>query len=217
MPKPIFGQNGSGMHVHQSLYKGDNNAFFDPNGEWEGISDIMTWYVGGLLDHARGLVAITNPIVNSYKRLVPGYEAPTHLAWSMKNRSPLIRVPATRGEGTRCELRMPDPSCNPYLAFTSMLAAGIDGVKNQTEPPLPITGNVYKPWCNPANSGLCIDCMLASACAMAGVVWFAATTRRYCMGHMLCGTTCCSGLLQLAVSIMLDQNIFDLHPRDHLL
>ncbi len=144
MPKPIYGQNGSGMHVHQSLYKDGTNAFYDADGEWEGVSETMTWYVGGLLDHARGLVAITNPIVNSYKRLVPGYEAPTHLAWSMRNRSPLIRVPATRGEGTRCELRMPDPACNPYLAFTAMLAAGLDGVKNQTEPPLPITGNVYK-------------------------------------------------------------------------
>ncbi len=144
MPKPIFGENGSGMHVHQSLFKDGENAFFDPNGEYEGISDVMRWYVGGLLDHARGFAAITNPTVNSYKRLVPGYEAPTHLAWSMRNRSPLIRVPARRGIGTRCELRMPDPSCNPYLAFATMLAAGLDGVKNRTEPPPPVTGNVYR-------------------------------------------------------------------------
>ena len=104
----------------------------------------MRHYVGGLLKHARALVAITNPTVNSYKRLVPGYEAPTHLAWSMRNRSPLIRVPDRRGISTRCELRMPDPSCNPYLAFAAMLAAGLDGVRNQIDPPNPVTGNVYR-------------------------------------------------------------------------
>ncbi|MFT7671182.1 MAG: glutamine synthetase [Planctomycetota bacterium] len=143
MPKPIHGLNGSGMHVHQSLFKGDTNVFFDKDADNEGVSDLMRWYVGGLLKHARGFCAITNPIVNSYKRLVPGYEAPTDLAWSMQNRSPLIRVPARRGLGTRCELRMPDPACNPYLAFAVMLAAGLDGVKNKIEPPAPVAANVY--------------------------------------------------------------------------
>jgi len=144
MPKPIYGLNGSGMHVHQSLFTDGKNAFFDKKGDHGGISDIMRWYVGGLLKHARGFAAITNPLVNSYKRLVPGYEAPTDLAWSMQNRSPLIRVPARRGVGTRCELRMPDPSCNPYLAFAVMLASGLDGVKNRIEPPTPVSANVYK-------------------------------------------------------------------------
>ena len=144
MPKPIFGENGSGMHVHQSLFdEHGNNVFFDGGADWGGISQKMRWYIGGLLKHATALVAITNPTVNSYKRLVPGYEAPTHLAWSMKNRSPLIRIPERRGVGTRIELRMPDPSCNPYLAFAAMLAAGLDGIKNEIEPPQPVTGNVY--------------------------------------------------------------------------
>jgi len=144
MPKPIFGRNGSGMHVHQSLYKDGKNAFFDESAEFEGVSSTMQAYIAGLLTHARAFCAITNPLVNSYKRLVPGYEAPTHLAWSMRNRSPLIRVPARRGEGTRCEVRMPDPACNPYLAFAAMLAAGLDGVREGMEPPPPISGNVYR-------------------------------------------------------------------------
>ncbi len=144
MPKPIFGENGSGMHVHQSLFKGKNNSFFDPKGKFDGISQLMLWYMGGLLEHGRSFSAVTNPTVNSYKRLVPGYEAPTHLAWSMRNRSPLIRVPDRRGIGTRCELRMPDPSCNPYLAFSVMLAAGLDGIANKIDPPDPVEGNVYK-------------------------------------------------------------------------
>ncbi|MCB9915172.1 MAG: type I glutamate--ammonia ligase [Planctomycetes bacterium] len=143
MPKPVHGINGSGMHVHQSLFEGEKNAFYDKKGSHGGISDIMRWYVGGILTHARGFCAITNPLVNSYKRLVPGYEAPTHLAWSMKNRSPLIRVPERRGLGTRCEVRMPDPSCNPYLAFAAMLASGLDGVKHKIEPPEPVSANVY--------------------------------------------------------------------------
>src|SRR5690606_22060495 len=107
-------------------------------------SETMRWYIGGLLAHARGFSAVTNPLVNSYKRLVPGYEAPTHLAWSMRNRSPLIRVPARRGIGTRCELRMPDPACNPYLALTVMLAAGLDGIANKIDPPPAVSGNVYR-------------------------------------------------------------------------
>lgn len=143
MPKPIFGQNGSGMHIHQSLFKDGKSAFYEEGADNEGVSDTMRYYVGGLLTHARSFSALTNPVVNSYKRLVPGYEAPTHLAWSMRNRSPLIRVPARRGEGTRCELRSPDPTCNPYLAFATTLAAGLDGVINKIEPPPPVTGNVY--------------------------------------------------------------------------
>ena len=143
MPKPIEGQNGSGMHVHQSFFKDGKNVFYDPKADHGGISDVMRWYIGGLLEHARGFAAITNPLVNSFKRLVPGYEAPTHLAWSMRNRSPLIRVPDRRGIGTRCELRMPDPACNPYLAFAVMQAAGLDGVKNKIEPPEPVSANVY--------------------------------------------------------------------------
>ena len=155
MPKPIFGQNGSGMHVHQSLFytgakeaaappPAGGNAFYDPDEKWGGVSKVMQQYIAGLLEHARGLAALTNPLVNSYKRLVPGYEAPTHLAWSMRNRSPLIRVPARRGVGTRCELRMPDPSCNPYLAFAGMLAAGLDGIQRQLEPPPPVEKNLYR-------------------------------------------------------------------------
>ncbi len=145
MPKPIEGQNGSGMHVHQSLFRDGKNAFYEEGGDFHGgVSPVMRHYVAGLLEHARAFCAITNPLVNSFKRLVPGYEAPTHLAWSMRNRSPLIRVPERRGIGTRCELRMPDPSCNPYLAFTVMLAAGLDGVVNELEPPPPVSGNVYR-------------------------------------------------------------------------
>jgi glutamine synthetase len=146
MPKPIYGRNGSGMHCHQSLFLLDSgeNSFYDKQADHGGISARMQQYVAGLLAHARGFSAITNPIVNSYKRLVPGYEAPTHLAWSMRNRSPLIRVPDRRGIGTRCELRMPDPTCNPYLAFTVMLASGLDGIANEMEPPPPVTGNVYE-------------------------------------------------------------------------
>ena len=144
MPKPLYGQNGSGMHTHQSLFnsKGEN-VFFDKKGDYDGISKIMKWYIGGLLQHARAYCAVTNPLVNSYKRLVPGYEAPTHLAWSERNRSPLIRVPESRGVGTRCELRMPDPACNPYLALATMFAAGLDGVENKIEPPPPVSENIF--------------------------------------------------------------------------
>ncbi len=142
MPKPIQGRNGSGMHTHQSLFKDGKNAFFDPKGKWE-ISKVGLGYVGGLLEHARGFAAVTNPLVNSYKRLVPGYEAPTNVAWSMRNRSPLIRIPDRRGQGTRCELRMPDPSANPYLALTVQLAAGLDGVENEIAPPDPVNKNIF--------------------------------------------------------------------------
>jgi len=143
MPKPIFGQNGSGMHTHQSLFRGKENAFWDPKSEWQ-LSKSALHYIGGLLRHARGMCAITNPLVNSYKRLVPGYEAPTNIAWSEKNRSPLVRVPATRGTGTRIELRMPDPSCNPYLALAVMLRSGLDGIEKKVDPGPPINKNIYK-------------------------------------------------------------------------
>jgi glutamine synthetase len=143
MPKPIFGVNGSGMHTHQSLISDSGeNVFYDPNGRWE-LSDTALHYIGGILDHAGAFVAVTNPLVNSYKRLVPGYEAPVNIAWSEKNRSPLVRVPARRGMGTRCEVRMPDPACNPYLALAVMLASGLDGIERQTEPPPPVNKNIF--------------------------------------------------------------------------
>ncbi len=142
MPKPIFGQNGSGMHTHQSLFRKGKNAFHDPQGKWE-LSDTARQYVAGLLRHARGFCAVTNPLVNSYKRLVPGYEAPTNVAWSMRNRSPLIRIPDRRGIGTRCELRMPDPSANPYLALAVQLAAGLDGIAGKLVPPDPVNKNIF--------------------------------------------------------------------------
>jgi glutamine synthetase len=142
MPKPIYGKNGSGMHTHQSLFTGAGNAFYDSQGPWE-LSEPCLHYIGGLLRHASGFCAITNPLVNSYKRLVPGYEAPTNIAWSLKNRSPLIRVPAARGRATRVELRMPDPSCNPYLAFAVMLRAGLDGIEQRLDPGPPVNKNIY--------------------------------------------------------------------------
>ncbi|RJO64853.1 MAG: glutamine synthetase [Myxococcales bacterium] len=145
MPKPIFGINGSGMHCHQSLFTmdGKKNVFYDPKAVYQ-ISDIGKWYIGGLLRHARGFCAITNPLVNSYKRLVPGYEAPTLIAWSERNRSPLVRIPDRRGDGTRAELRCPDPSCNPYLAIAVMLASGLDGIQNRIDPGPPTNRNVYE-------------------------------------------------------------------------
>jgi glutamine synthetase len=143
MPKPIFGLNGSGMHTHQSLFRGKSNAFHDEHGQWQ-LSETCLHYIGGLLRHAKGFCAVTNPLVNSYKRLVPGYEAPTAIAWSEKNRSPLVRVPATRGVSTRIELRMPDPSCNPYLALAVMLRAGLDGIDQAIDPGPPINKNIYK-------------------------------------------------------------------------
>jgi glutamine synthetase len=143
MPKPIFGVNGSGMHTHQSLLTHDGeNAFYDKSAEL-GLSDIALHYIGGILEHARAFVAITNPLVNSYKRLVPGFEAPINIAWSEKNRSPLVRVPAKRGMSTRCEVRVPDPSCNPYLALAAMLAAGLDGVDNKIDPGEPVNKNIF--------------------------------------------------------------------------
>ena len=143
MPKPIFGINGSGMHTHQSLFSGDRNVFFDENAEWQ-LSKTCLYYIGGILKHARAFCAITNPLVNSYKRLVPGYEAPTAIAWSERNRSPLVRVPAARGRETRIELRMPDPSCNPYLALAVMLRAGLDGIEKELDAGPPVNKNIYK-------------------------------------------------------------------------
>jgi glutamine synthetase len=143
MPKPLAGVNGSGMHVHQSLFSPrGKNAFYDAKGEWE-LSKTARAYIGGLLEHARAFVAITNPLVNSYKRLVPGYEAPVNVAWSEKNRSPMIRVPARRGIGTRCEVRVPDPSCNPYLAFAAMLASGLDGIDRGLDCGEPVNRNIF--------------------------------------------------------------------------
>ncbi len=142
MPKPVFGINGSGMHTHISLFKNGKNVFYDPKEKYE-LSKEALYFIGGLLKHAKGFTAITNPLVNSYKRLTPGYEAPVYIAWSERNRSPLVRVPAARGDGTRAELRSPDPSCNPYLAFAVMLKAGIDGIKNQIDPGEPVSQNIY--------------------------------------------------------------------------
>jgi glutamine synthetase len=143
MPKPIFGVNGSGMHCHQSLLTLDGeNAFYDERAKWQ-LSDVAMGYVGGILKHATSFVAVTNPLVNSYKRLVPGYEAPVNVAWSEKNRSPLVRVPAKRGMSTRCEVRMPDPACNPYLALAVMLAAGLDGVENDLPAGEPVNKNIF--------------------------------------------------------------------------
>ena len=142
MPKPIFGINGSGMHTHLSLFKDGKNIFYNPDGKYE-LSKEALYFMGGLLKHAKGFTAITNPLVNSYKRLTPGYEAPVYIAWSETNRSPLVRVPAARGVGTRAELRSPDPSCNPYLAFAVMLKAGIDGIKNEIDPGEPVSQNIY--------------------------------------------------------------------------
>jgi len=142
MPKPLFGVNGSGMHCHLSLFRGKENAFYDPNDSL-GLSDVARYFMAGVLAHARGFTAITNPTVNSYKRLVPGYEAPSYVAWSASNRSPMIRIPASRGLSTRIEARNPDPSANPYLALAVMLKAGLDGIKNKLVLPPPVDRNIY--------------------------------------------------------------------------
>ena len=142
MPKPIYGINGSGMHCNVSLFKDGKNLFFDDERTYQ-LSKEALYSIGGLLKHVKSFTAITNPTVNSYKRLVPGYEAPVYLAWSLANRSALIRVPAKRGEATRVELRSPDPSCNPYLALAVILGAILDGVENKIEPPLQVEENIY--------------------------------------------------------------------------
>ncbi len=143
MPKPIFGINGSGMHTNQSLFKNGRNAFYDPQGPLE-LSEAAYQYIAGLMNHVRSFAAVTNPTVNSYKRLVPGYEAPCYIAWSGRNRSPLIRIPAKRGSSTRIELRSPDPSANPYLALAVQLASGLDGIKHKLTPPPAVDRNIYR-------------------------------------------------------------------------
>ncbi|MDN6733165.1 MAG: type I glutamate--ammonia ligase, partial [Tetragenococcus koreensis] len=142
MPKPMDGIAGSGMHCNMSLFKGNENAFYDENGEME-LSKVAYQFLAGLIKHARAYTAICDPTVNSYKRLVPGYEAPVHVAWSGHNRSPLIRVPASRGLSTRLELRSVDPSANPYLALATLLEAGLDGVQNELVPPEGVDRNIY--------------------------------------------------------------------------
>jgi glutamine synthetase len=142
MPKPIYGAAGSGMHVNISLFKGDENAFFDPEAKMQ-LSDLARYFVGGLLEHAPAITAITNPLINSYKRLVSGFEAPVYIGWSGPNRSSLIRVPSGRGLSTRLEFRSPDPSCSPYLGFAAVLAAGLDGVKRKIDPGDPVDLNIY--------------------------------------------------------------------------
>ena len=143
MPKPIFGINGSGMHTNQSLFNLDgSNAFFDESGEL-GLSEVAYQYIAGITKNARGFAAVTNPLVNSYKRLVPGYEAPVYVAWSASNRSALVRIPASRGMGTRVEVRCPDPTCNPYMAFAMMLNSGLDGVANKLTPPKSVDINIF--------------------------------------------------------------------------
>ncbi|MBP7410782.1 MAG: glutamine synthetase beta-grasp domain-containing protein [Methanoculleus sp.] len=142
MAKPIYGINGSGMHTNCSLEKDGANAFYDPEAPLQ-LSETCMHFVGGLLRHARAVTRVANPTINSYKRLVPGYEAPCYVSWSASNRSALVRVPAPRGNSTRAEFRSPDPTCNPYLAFAAMLAAGMEGVREKIEPPAGADRNIY--------------------------------------------------------------------------
>ncbi|MGG2091382.1 type I glutamate--ammonia ligase [Bacillus sp. S13(2024)] len=142
MPKPLFGVNGSGMHCNLSLFKGSENVFYDQNGDLQ-LSDDARHFIAGILKHASSFTAVTNPTVNSYKRLVPGYEAPCYVAWSAQNRSPLIRIPASRGVSTRVEVRSVDPAANPYLAMAVLLAAGLDGIKNKLAVPPAVDRNIY--------------------------------------------------------------------------
>ncbi len=147
MPKPIFGDNASGMHTHQSLWKDGKNLFFDPNDKHAELSQLGRYYIGGLLEHSRALTAITNPTTNSFRRLVPGYEAPVFVAWSIKNRSANVRIPMYfKGieHAKRAEFRTPDPSCNPYIAFAAMLMAGLDGIKRKIDPGSPVDEDIYK-------------------------------------------------------------------------
>ena len=143
MPKPLFGINGSGMHMHLSLFKNGKNSFYDADAPHQ-LSQNGLYYVGGILKHIKGVTAVTNPLVNSYKRLIPGYEAPVYQSWSVSNRSALIRIPASRGESTRIEIRNPDPCCNPYLAFSLLIRAGLEGIQNKIHPGEPIRKNVYQ-------------------------------------------------------------------------
>lgn len=143
MPKPIYGINGSGMHCNMSLFKGSENVFFDADSESQ-LSETAMQFIAGVLEHAKAITAVANPIVNSYKRLVSGYEAPVNIAWSTRNRSPLIRIPAARGKSTRVELRSVDPAANPYLALAAILGAGLKGIEDEMVAPAPISRNVYK-------------------------------------------------------------------------
>lgn len=143
MPKPKYGMNGSGMHINMSLSKNGKNIFYDA-ADKAGLSKEAYYFIGGIMKHMKAMTAITNPLVNSYKRLVPGYEAPVYMAWSATNRSPLIRIPAACGEGTRIELRSPDPSANPYLALAVCLQAGLDGIINKIEPPASVDRNIFE-------------------------------------------------------------------------
>ena len=143
MAKPLYGIAGSGMHTHCSLFKEGTNAFFDPAKPRQ-LSPIALHFIGGLLKHAKGITRVANPTINSYKRLVPGYEAPVYISWSVTNRSALIRVPAARGNSTRAEFRSPDPTCNPYLTFACMIAAGMDGIHNRIDPPPSVDKNIYE-------------------------------------------------------------------------
>ena len=142
MPKPVYGVAGSGMHCNLSLFNEAGNAFYDPSAS-DGLSQVARYFIGGILQHASALTAICNPTVNSYKRLVPGYEAPVYIAWSSQNRSPLIRIPSARGQSTRIEVRSVDPSANPYLALAVLLEAGLEGVRDQIEPTQAIDRNIY--------------------------------------------------------------------------
>ncbi len=142
MPKPLFGISGSGMHCNVSLFKGKENAFYDTKGELE-LSETAYQFIAGIIKHAPNFTAVTNPTVNSYKRLVPGYEAPCYVAWSAQNRSPLVRIPASRGLSTRVEVRSVDPAANPYLALAVLLKAGLDGIKNKLTPPAAVDRNIY--------------------------------------------------------------------------
>ncbi len=142
MPKPVFGINGSGMHIHLSLEKDGKNAFYDENGEYQ-LSKTALSFIAGILSHAKAITAITNPIVNSYKRLVPGYEAPVNIAWATGNRSALIRIPQARKNGTRLEYRSPDPTANPYLALALLISAGLEGVEKSLQPPKPVAENIF--------------------------------------------------------------------------
>lgn len=142
MPKPLFGVSGSGMHCNLSLFKNGENAFVDPSGNLE-LSETAYQFIAGVIKHATNFTAVTNPTVNSYKRLVPGYEAPCYVAWSARNRSPLVRIPASRGLSTRIEVRSVDPAANPYLAMVVLLKSGLDGIKNKLKAPAPVDRNIY--------------------------------------------------------------------------
>jgi len=145
MPKPLFGDNGSGMHTHQSLWNGDEPLFYDKDG-YALLSEMCRHYIGGLLKHAPAILAFAAPTTNSYRRLVPGYEAPINLVYSQRNRSACVRIPtySSSPKARRLEFRAPDPSCNPYLAFSAMLMAGLDGVMNKIEPPAPVDEDLYE-------------------------------------------------------------------------